>query len=108
MTYDPCLVIEVYLYHILCVLSVVNWVNVDPCLLDADAQRNLEEVRSVIPIVFVTSLHMVNEDFRGEEHLAELALHGLRMLEHSLEYLDGSDLLLQLLVSLLNLGDGLR
>ncbi len=63
LTHNPSLIIEVNLDYVLCVLSVVNRVDVYPCLLNANTQRNLEEMRSVVPIVLITSLDMVYEDF---------------------------------------------
>lgn len=61
LTDHPSLVIEVYLDHVFSVLSIVYWVNINPRLLNADAQRNLEEVGPVVPIVFVACLDMINE-----------------------------------------------
>ena len=51
---------------------------------------------------------MVHKHLGWEEHLAELALHRLRMLEHSLEYLYLAQFLLELLILLFDLGYGFR
>lgn len=51
-------------------------------------------MRSIEPVIFVTVLHMVYEDLCWEEDLAELALHGGRVLEHPLVLLDSTYLLL--------------
>ena len=63
LTHNPSLVIEVYLDYVLGVLSVVHRVDIYPCLLNANTQWNLEEMRSVVPIVLITGLDMVYEDF---------------------------------------------
>ena len=63
LTHDPSLVIEVNLDYVLCVLSVVHRVDVYPSLLNANAQWNLEEMRPVVPIVLITGLDMVYENF---------------------------------------------
>lgn len=49
---------------------------------------------------------MLYKNLCREEYLAELALHGLGMLEDSLIEFDLAHLLLELLVPGLNLGDG--
>ena len=83
----PLFVIKVNLYHILCVLPIINRIDVYSSLLYTNAKRYLKEVTSCVSIVFVTRLHMVNKYLWREENLAELALHRLGMLKYSLEYL---------------------
>lgn len=48
---------------------------------------------------------MLDEDFRWEEYLAELALHRLRMFEDPLVEFDLAELCLQLLISRFNLSN---
>lgn len=54
--YLPGLAVKVYLDNILCVLSVISLVHVDPCLLDIDLKWEAEEERSLMPNFFVTVL----------------------------------------------------
>ena len=91
------------LHNILGVGLLVNWVFFDQSLRDVDADRNLEEMGPVaVSVVFVASLHMGKEDFRGVEHLAEFALHTLAVLEYSCIDLRLAQLLVQHLVLVLN------
>jgi hypothetical protein len=84
LIYNPSLVIKVYLDNVFSILTVILRINIDSSLADADTQRYLEEMWSSVPVVFVASFDMFNEDLRWEEHLTELTLHWLRMLEYSL------------------------
>lgn len=87
LAHHPLFVIEVNLYHILCVLPVINRIDVYSSLLYTNAKRYLKEVTSCVSIVLVTRFHMIYKYLWREENLAELALHRLGMLKYSLEYL---------------------
>ena len=76
---SPSFGVEVNLYLVFSVISVVHGVLTDGCLLDTNAHWDLEEVRSTKSVVFVTALDMINKDLRREENSAEFALHGLRV-----------------------------
>lgn len=98
LVYYPGLVVKADLNSILCIGSIVTGVFFDQSLDNTDVKWNLEEDRPRMSVVFVTALDMFNEYFRWEEDRAELALHGLRMFEYSLKYLDSINLLLKLLI----------
>ncbi len=93
------MLIKADLDDILCVCSVINWIFLNHGVLDADGEGDLEEVGASVSVVFVTSLHVVDEHFRREKHSAEFALHRLGVFEHSLEDLNRSHLRLECLVA---------
>ena len=101
----PLLSIELDFDHILSVSSMVIIVFNHSGLNYSERKRDLEEDWAAATAVLCARLHMVNEALRGEEHVAELALHRYRMLEHSLEDLNIVHLLSQLLVSVFHLGN---
>ena len=77
-------------------------------LRDREHERDFEEHWSSDVAVFRACLHMVNEDFRWEEYIAELALLRDCMLEHSLVDLDIRNFLCELSVAILYLCNSLR
>ena len=63
LVHHPCLAVEVYLHYIFGVISVVFGVFFDQCLLNANAQGDLEEVRAVEAVVFAAVFDMINKHF---------------------------------------------
>jgi len=108
LTHCPHFGVENYLDDVLSVLPMVFLVHERLRCLDTERHRDLEKVGAASPVVFRASLHMVDKDFSWVEHLAELALHGQRVLEDTLVDLDLANLGRQLLVSIFNFGDSLR
>jgi hypothetical protein len=74
---NPCFAIEIDLNYILSVLSIIDWININSSLLNTNAERNLEEMRSSKAVILVACLNMFNENFRRKENLTKLTLHRL-------------------------------
>ena len=106
--YLPVLAVEFHLDQIVGVRPVVSLVLNHLGLHDLYLQRYLKEEAALPGAILRALLHMLNEVFLGEENVAELALHGDRVLEDTLIDLYLGNFLCQMPVTLFNILDRLR
>lgn len=85
LTHYPLFLVELNIYHILCVLAIINGVVINSCWLYCERERNLEEKSSIKSVVLTASFNMLYKNLSWEEYLTKLALHWLRMFKDSLK-----------------------
>ncbi len=98
----PRLSIEFDFDNILSIGAMVKLILHHPCICDLHMQGYLEEDRTLASIVFSALFDMIDKNLTRVENVAELALHGNRVLKNSLVDLNTVYFLCQLSIALLN------
>ena len=83
----PCLAVKVDLDHVFSVLTAIEWVRVDSCLLDCQLKRDTEELLSRDFDFVVAVLGVIKEGLRFEEELTVRTLEALCLIEGLLKRL---------------------
>ena len=99
----PGFSIKLNVDYILCILSIVLLIHINPCLLNCNSQRYFKKGGFLYSLIFFAHSHMILEYISLEEYLTLLALHVFYTLEHLLVHLQFFNLLLQDLIPLLHL-----